>query len=362
MSEPVATAEVLTPRGRGAVATVLVCGDCGLLDQNSLFRAANGFVLQEQYLGRIVFGRWGNEPSEEVVLCRTSESRLEIHCHGGEAAVMRILSDLKAAGCGTRDWEASARRREKSLEAECAEALSHASTLRAAAILLDQQAGALQRAVEQLQKSLTDDESGVAAARELDALLQWAEFGVHLVQPWRVVLAGRPNVGKSSLINAIVGFSRSVVHDLPGTTRDVVTAETALAGWPVQFSDTAGLRDEAEAIEAEGIALSKTHFAAADCRILVFDRRRPLDNQDRQLLKSWPEAMVVANKCDLPDAWSDKLSVDVITVSAVKAEGIDRLVEAIVRQLVPAIPPSGNSGAVHVAAGGIIARRSPIFE
>ena len=82
-----------------------------------------------------------------------------------------------------------------------------------------------------------------AAAARIREWLAWEDFGLHLTRPWNVVLAGRPNVGKSSLINALLGYTRSIVFDQPGTTRDVVTAATAIDGWPIELSDTAGLRE-----------------------------------------------------------------------------------------------------------------------
>jgi tRNA modification GTPase len=103
---------------------------------------------------------------------------------------------------------------------------------------------------------------------QLDALLRWSEFGRHLTQPWQVVLTGVPNVGKSSLINRLLGYSRSIVYAEPGTTRDVVTAATAFDGWPVELSDTAGLRDAAGEIEAAGVERARRHLATADLAIV----------------------------------------------------------------------------------------------
>lgn len=342
MTADIATAKVITPRGRGAVATVLLSGICPPLDESPLFRAANGRPVSEQSLGRIVFGRWGNDPGEEVVLCRIDEQTLEIHCHGGDAAVLRILSDLNAAGCRTIDWE-EAGILVATLEAECEHALAHATTIQSAAILLDQQGGALRRTIDTLFISDWNSETRATASTRIEALLRWAEFGLHLVHPWNVVLAGRPNVGKSSLINALVGYARAIVHDRPGTTRDVVTAETALQGWPIRFADTAGLRDNAEQIEAAGIVLAQEQFTAADCRILVIDRNRPPTDEDRKLINAWPDAILVANKSDLPDAWSKDLPAESLPVSARSTMGMDNLAATIIQRLVPNVPPAGTA-------------------
>ncbi len=128
------------------------------------------------------------------------------------------------------------------------------------------------------------------AAREAvcQVLARWP-IGSHLVEPWRVVLAGPPNVGKSSLVNALVGYQRAIVYDAPGTTRDMVTAITALEGWPVELCDTAGLRSSREAIEAEGVRLARQAAAAADALVLVFSAQEPWQADRQQLLDQWPD-------------------------------------------------------------------------
>ena len=138
-----------------------------------------------------------------------------------------------------------------------------------------------------------------AAAAQIRDWLTWAEFGLHLTQPWRVVLAGRPNVGKSSLINAILGYTRSVVFDQPGTTRDVVSAPTAIDGWPIELSDTAGLRESADPIESAGVERARATLGAADLAIVLVDISQPASQSDRAIIAEHPRALVVAHKCDL---------------------------------------------------------------
>ena len=144
--------------------------------------------------------------------------------------------------------------------------VTRAPTLRAAAVLLDQSHGAFASAVAGCLEDLS----------QLPRLAALAAVGRHLVEPWQVVLAGPPNVGKSSLINALAGFERSVVAPVAGTTRDVVTVRVAFDGWPVELSDTAGLRDSGEALEAEGIARTKSRLASADLVVWVMDLTDPV--------------------------------------------------------------------------------------
>src|SRR5204862_3686687 len=154
-------------------------------------------------------------------------------------------------------------------------ALAGARTERTATIFLDQYRGALRKDLTAIEHDLTHGNHDTAV-RALNSLLARASLGLHLRQPWKVVIAGRPNDGKSSLMNAILGYQRSIVWHEPGTTRDVLTATTAIDGWPLELIDTAGLRvgravpaDSADPIESEGIARARAQIAAADLTILV---------------------------------------------------------------------------------------------
>ena len=345
---------VLTPGGRGAIASLVVSGGVELIDHHRLFEAANGRRLAEQDPGRICYGFWGGDsnalPNEQVVVCRTGESRVELHCHGGAAAVQRILEDLVGSGAIRCDWAdlavAPSGSPASRIEVELAEALAAATTWQVAAILLDQQAGVLVSTLERL--VATDWDQRHQAAACVAGLLEWSDLGRRLVDPPTVVLSGGPNVGKSSLLNALLGFGRAIVLDEAGTTRDLVTASTALQGWTVQFCDTAGIRSDAKGVEEAGISQARQQLAEADCRLVVLDRSTSPHPQDLGLLEAWPDPLVIANKSDLDDAWGDELPGSALSVSALTGHGVEELVERIVHRLVPEVPPPGT--AVPVSA------------
>ncbi len=334
-------AVLLTPAGRGAVATIMIDGPDATACVSPFFRAASGKQLETLAINRIAFGRWcaNDSTAEEVVVCRRSHRRVEVNCHGGRAAAEAILADLHDAGCREIDWREWAEVNEADrIAAEARRALAAASTTRTAAILLDQYRGALRCAVEAVMQQLAGGDTA-SAAKQLSDLLALGEIGLHLVQPWRVVLAGRVNVGKSSMINAILGYQRSIVADLPGTTRDVVTAHSAIDGWPVEFSDTAGLRQSDDEVETAGVTRAAAETAGADLPIAVFDASVAWSSDDSELLGLAPRAIVVHNKCDLGRSNGER--PDGIWTSAVKGQGIEQLIERIGRRLVPSAPPAG---------------------
>ncbi|MCH8828094.1 MAG: 50S ribosome-binding GTPase [Planctomycetes bacterium] len=347
-------AALLTPLGRGAVATIRVIGSCTLFDRGdaAIFRPANGRKLREQAVLRAVYGQWGDDLSEDVVVCRIDDTTTEIHCHGGNAATERILSQLRMLGCRTVSWVELSQRCKGVFQSECGEALCRARTVRTADILWEQQSGVLRNAIaalietaDPLRAQAADSqsvncESTLTTLRcGIDALLQWSDFGRHLTQPWRVVIAGPPNVGKSSLINALVGFDRAIVFDQPGTTRDVVTAETAFDGWPVELCDTAGIRETDEELESAGILRARKTLQEADCRVLLLDQSRPRDDTAAELLSDWPNSLVVAHKCDLPCRWQEPPPPEFHRVSALTGEGVEPLISAVIDELIPNVPP-----------------------
>ena len=339
---PVTRVVLLTPAGRAAVATLLVDGPQALSIVAALFQPAGPRALVDRPCGQIAFGRWpSTEVGEEVVVCRRTQHRIEIHCHGGQAAARAIIDTLTARDCPEISWTDWTRQTAPDLlAADALVALASATTERTALLLWQQHEGALRRAIERIEALLVAGDLAGAKAG-IDDLLAWSDVGLHLTSPWKVVLAGRPNVGKSSLINALVGYRRAIVHDTPGTTRDVVTAATAIDGWPIELADTAGMHASTDLLEQQGIALARQRIAAADLVLLVFDRSEPWTADDEQLASEWPQALRVLNKCDLPPDGS--VPGEGVRMSATQAIGLDELTTAIAKRLVPRQPSADQA-------------------
>ncbi len=341
---PTDRSSVLTPPGRGAVAVVAAIGSAAHRAVAEHFQSARGKSFSELPVNRIHFGHWtGGGHREEVLLVRTSADALEVHCHGGVAPSQRIIDVMRAHGCHVQpwqDWIVETHGDEIVCEAEAA--LAKAATRRTAAILLDQRHGALRQAITSISAAIAASDL-TPARQQLDDLLAVANFGLHLAQPWQVALAGRPNVGKSSLINALVGYQRAIVYDQPGTTRDVLTAETAVDGWPVRLIDAAGIRHTDDPLEAEGVARARQQLASADLVLWIDDATARHERPDPPIADARsrlpPERVVrVVNKIDL--APGSVASGD-IAISALKRAGLDRLLEIISQRLVPKAPPPG---------------------
>ncbi len=323
-------ASVLTAHGRGAIAVVRVTGADSVELVDRCFHTPYK-PFRESSLNQIRFGRWNGATGEELVAIRTAEDEVEIHCHGGISASTAILESLSQIGAKQIEAE-SIQSRNQSIEAEAWNLLTKATTERTAAILLDQAKGAFTRKLQQVIKLVEEDPK--TALGELKRLVSWKRLSEHLIQPWHVLLAGPPNVGKSSLINALVGYERAIVYDMPGTTRDAVSAITAIKGWPVQLFDTAGLRDSTDAIESAGIAITKQMIETADLIIAVNDHNHadwqlPSEANNKPLIR-------VVNKSDLTKELASP--ADAIATSAVTGEGIQVLLDQIVEKLVPSKP------------------------
>ena len=336
---------VLTPAGRGAVATVAVRGPGAIELVQPHFAAASQRILTGTRAGRTQFGRFRSTAgsSEEIVVVVIGPEELELHCHGGKAAADAIVETLVAAGAAAVSWQEWLAAENDPLFAECRVALAAATTERTCAILLDQLRGALPAELARIDALLAAagdaprQQARSAAAR----LLKLAEtVGRHLTTPWRVVIAGEPNVGKSSLINALVGYQRSLVFDQPGTTRDALAAFTAIDGWPVELVDTAGLRNSADPLETAGIERARQHLAATDLVVLVTDVTAARG-------EATDHTILAGNKADLIDAgqraaWQSAHSRGLL-ISARTGEGLEALCRAIGMRLAPDPPQPGDA-------------------
>jgi tRNA modification GTPase len=335
---------VRTPRARGAIAVIRVWGPGSVELVDSVFQPERAGSLSETAPGRPRFGRVGEESraGEEVVASvlagpgRVPE--VELHCHAGPTAVAMLVERLVAQGAERRQPIAWIRHDARALiAAEAMVDLARASTLQSAEILLDQWHGALEREVAAL-RAQTDRAS---ALHGRDRLLERERIGLRLISGWKVALVGRPNVGKSRLMNALAGYTRAIVDPTPGTTRDVLTVRTALDGWPVEIADTAGIRSTSDALETEGISRARVYGSGADLSVLILDRSEPLTPKDLDLIASHDQGLIVANKADLPAAWQSDDRV-ALTISAERGDGIEALIHTIAHRLVPDPPPPGS--------------------
>jgi len=320
-------ATVLTPPGRGAIAVVGVSGPGAVNLVGRLFAPRGVTPLAARPDGAIAFGAW--VPSgEHVVVVRHRSDRLEIHGHGGTAAPAAVLGSLVAAGAVAGRWQDWCSLGPCAREAF--EALPKAAGPKASRILARQAAGLLDREFAGLAVAVAHDDRSTAG-HLVERLQAASRVGLRLTEPWRVVVVGEVNAGKSSLVNAILGHARSMVSPLPGTTRDLVVASVVLDGWAVELIDTAGDRGglpEDSVSEREGIARAAEAARRADLVVRV------LPSAAAPPPPAWPGVpeLVVRSKADLGGVPPHE---GVVATSAVSGLGIETLADAIVARLVP---------------------------
>jgi tRNA modification GTPase len=282
----------------------------------------------------------------------TGDDVVEVSAHGSPVVLQSIVEEgirlgARLAAPGEFTLRAYLNGRMDLPQAEAVGDLIDAVTPLQALAAFDQLQGTLTRIIGHIDRSLFD------LIARLEASIDFPEEGYHFIEPqelsdaigsiadrmtallaearrgrllregFHVVFLGRPNVGKSSLFNALVGVERAIVTEVPGTTRDLITEAVDVRGLRVTLVDTAGLRDGGDAVEREGIARTEGAAAVAEVRLVVLDRSSDLTGEDVRLLETCDAgAIAVGNKSDLPPAWS---RADVINVSAVTGEGLEEL-------------------------------------
>ena len=314
----------------------------------------------------------------------TGEDTVEWSCHGGQVPARRVLSALRSAGArlagpGEFTLRAFLRGRLDLAQAEAVADLVHAETESAGDLALAQLAGALSRRLAALEERVTDaaaevearvdfaeDVGGVeipghvrdaiaAAGSELEDLLAGAPWARAVREGVRVPLVGRPNAGKSSLFNALLGEDRAIVTPEPGTTRDRVSERLDIGGVPVTLSDTAGVRDATGQVEALGVERALAALDGAAVAVWVVDGSRPLELDGDPLVPHLlgRRVLVALTKSDLGRAVPESAArnglpgteLRVVSVSAVTGEGLESLRGALAAFL-GADRAGGLSGAV----------------
>jgi tRNA modification GTPase len=343
---------LLTPPGRGALAVVGVAGPRAVAAVAHLFHPRGKQPLLARPAGSIAFGRWADPTKgEELVVVRRTADSLEVHCHGGLAASEAVMASLESLGAVREPWPAWLHANGAAMvEVEAREALAKAGGPKAAQILSRQLAGALQAEFDRI-AALKHDGSFAAARAAVDRLRRASRVGLRLTRPWRVVVSGPTNVGKSSLVNALSGYTRSIVSPEPGTTRDVLETRIVLDGWEIDLVDTAGLRggDAADVSATEQAGIGRAVAAAAAADLVVHVSRAGTGNGPLRSAATVPDipTLHVVSQCDLaPD--DTACPAGGIRTSAVTGAGLDSLAAAIIRLIVPEAgdDPSLLAGAV----------------
>lgn len=287
---------------------------------------------------------------------------MEISCHGGVFLARQVLDAVLAAGArlalpGEFTRRAFLNGRIDLTQAEAVADLIHARTELAVAAANEQLAGALSARVKGLRQDLLTTLAHVEAHLDfpdediapnthqqlvhrldsalsgMDQLLATAREGQVLRRGIRAAILGRPNAGKSSLLNRLLDHDRAIVSPIEGTTRDTIEETANIRGIPVIFVDTAGLRDAADSLEEEGIRRSRLAASRAELLLHVLDASRPLTERDREFLREFAHRprVIVLNKSDLPLAVEVPLDVSspVVLISCATDTGLEALKDAI---------------------------------
>lgn len=291
----------------------------------------------------------------------TGEDVVELSAHGSPAVLSAILTALLAAGArlarpGEFTLRAFLNGRIDLVQAEAVADLVDAATPLQARVAFDQLEGSLSGRVGAIDGVLLDLIAGLEASldfpdegfhfipredlvpridavtAQLDEVLAHAARGRLIREGATVVILGQPNVGKSSLFNALLGQDRAIVTERPGTTRDLVSERLVLAGLTVTLVDTAGLREVSDPAEREGVARASKAGMVADVVVVVLDAGSPLGEEDARLVEETESRprVIVANKSDMPPRWE---RMDFLRVSARTGAGLESLRMAIFEQL-----------------------------
>ena len=380
-------AAIATGHSPTAIGIIRVSGEGCFALCDQVFRAANGRPFPEQPSHKMVFGEMLDAESRIIdrgLAVRfpgphsyTGEDSAEFHCHGSPVVLRELLDALFAAGArqakaGEFTQRAFLNGRLDLTQAEAVIDLIDAETAAAARNAAAQLDGGLRRVLEPIQDSLLDitsrfyavvdypdediedvkpeqvAEALSSAEKQLSSLLATCQRGKVLKSGVRTAIVGRPNAGKSSLLNALAGYERAIVTDIPGTTRDTVEESVLCGGVLLRLIDTAGIRDTEDVVEQKGVERSRKALESADLVLAVVDGSVPLTDEDLEVLRLTaenPRWIAVFSKCDLWDTKAHSVGIigspapaASVTLSSVTGEGLGDL-ENAVAALFPAGDP-----------------------
>ena len=365
---------ISTPIGVGGISIVRISGDKSLDIISKIFsskKTKNGFIPRYFYLGEIDL----DEVKEKCMVVYfkapysyTGEDLVEIQCHGGMVVTQKILEKVCSMGArlaeggeftkrGFLNGKISLDEAEGVMDIISAESESE---LKAGYNLMN---GNLLKEVKALQKKITDalayievtfdypendiEETTTKQVEELmcdvknkiETLINSSNTGIKLKQGYRVLILGKPNVGKSSLMNAMLNYDRAIVTNIHGTTRDILEETYIYNGVKFVLTDTAGVRNADDEVEQIGILKAKQSVDYADIILAVFDNNSPIDNLDSDILKLITDKnyIIIVNKCDLnsnlvlPD-FVDKNNI--MYISAQQKQGVEELKKRVYDNLI----------------------------
>ncbi|AWM23032.1 tRNA uridine-5-carboxymethylaminomethyl(34) synthesis GTPase MnmE [Bacillus subtilis] len=371
-------AAISTPMGEGAIAIVRLSGPEAIQIADRIYKGPKGKTLSSVESHTIHYGHIVDRPSDRVVeevmvsvlkapRTFTREDVIEINCHGGIVTVNQVLQlalreGARLAEPGEFTKRAFLNGRIDLSQAEAVMDLIRAKTDRAMNVAMNQMEGRLSALVRRLRSEILetlahvevnidypeyDDveemthqilvEKATAVKKEIETLLRTSEQGKILREGLSTVIIGRPNVGKSSLLNSLVHEAKAIVTDIPGTTRDVIEEYVNVRGVPLRLVDTAGIRETEDIVERIGVERSRQVLKEADLILLVLNYSEELSEEDVKLFEAVEgmDVIVILNKTDL-EAKIDTERVrelangrPVVTTSLLKEEGINDLEEAI---------------------------------
>lgn len=363
---------IATTQGEGGIAIIRVSGNKALEIVGRIFKGKNNFDIYNMKTYTMKYGNIidniSGEIIDEVIISYmkgprsfTAEDVVEINCHGGVVSTNRVLEEVIKSGAriaepGEFTKRAFLNGRIDLSQAEAVMDIITAKTDLAMKSAVMQSGGSLSQEINKLRVYLLDvlalieydvdfteddeepdatitvrvSESLDKAVTDMNKLLKGANEGKIIREGLKMTIIGKPNVGKSSLMNALLQEKRAIVTDIPGTTRDVIEEYINLGGIPVKITDTAGIRETEDVVEKIGVERSKEKLEEADLVVLMLDISRPLDDEDREIIKSIEnkKTIVLLNKIDL----EHKLQVEelngldnFIEISAMTGFGIEDL-------------------------------------